>query len=98
MPFIQDLIRLSVSDLGESSILNVLEGLLKAIMNALEFDMRELFVALVDPLIEITIALKPLPEYQLTEYIKDGEKPMRFGDMMVIAMTERFMKVHRGDF
>ena len=50
---------------------------MKAIMNALEFDLREVFVALVDPLIEITIALKPLPEYQLTDSIMDGSQPMR---------------------
>ena len=47
-------------------------------MNALEFDLRKLFVRLVDPLIEITIALNPLPEYKLTEYIMDGDKPMRW--------------------
>ena len=47
-------------------------------MNALEFDLRELFVTLVDPLIELTIALNPLPEYKLTEHIMDGDKPMRW--------------------
>merc|ERR1719192_1363413 len=47
-------------------------------MLGLEFDLRQLFVSLVDPLIEITIALNPLPEYKLTEYIMDGDKPMRY--------------------
>ena len=63
--------------MAEGSVLDLLGGLLKSIMLALEFDLRELFVSLVDPLIEITIALNPLPEYKLTEYIMDGDKPMR---------------------
>ena len=70
--------RISERGLGQGSILDFLEGLLKAIMNALEFDLRELFVTLVDPLIELTIALNPLPEYKLTEHIMDGDKPMRW--------------------
>ena len=64
--------------MGDGHVLDFLERLLKAIMNALEFDLRKLFVRLVDPLIEITIALNPLPEYKLTEYIMDGDKPMRW--------------------
>ena len=46
-------------------------------MLALEFDLRQLFVSLVDPLVEITVALNPLPEYKLTDHIMDGDKPMR---------------------
>ena len=64
--------------MGEGSVLDFLEGLLKAIMLALEFDLRQLFVSLVDPLVEITVALNPLPEYKLTDHIMDGDKPMRF--------------------
>ena len=63
--------------MGEGSVLDFLEGLLKAIMLALEFDLRQLFVSLVDPLVEITVALNPLPEYKLTDHIMDGDKPMR---------------------
>ena len=63
--------------MGEGSVLDFLEELLKAIMLALEFDLRQLFVSLVDPLVEITVALNPLPEYKLTDHIMDGDKPMR---------------------
>ena len=77
LSLIQDLVRVSARGVELSSILNFLESLLKAIMNALDFDLRELFVALVDPLIELTLALNPLPEYQLTESIMDGDQPMR---------------------
>ena len=69
---------MSPGGIRKCSLLDFLEALLKSIMNALEFDLRELFVALVDPLIEITIALKPLPEYQLTDSIMDGSQPMRY--------------------
>ena len=74
---IKDLHRVSARGVAQSSILSFLESLLKAIMNALDFDLREVFIALVDPLIELTLALNPLPEYQLTESIMDGDQPMR---------------------
>ena len=78
--------------MGDGYVLDFLERLLKAIMNALEFELRKLFVSLVDPLIEITIALKPLPEYKLTEHIMDGDKPMRLNiELLCISILFFFI-------
>ena len=40
-------------------------------------NIKEAFIALMDPLLDLTLSLNPLPNYKLTIDIKDGEMPMR---------------------
>jgi len=59
-------------------LLSFVESLMKAIMNALELNLKDVFNALVAPLIDLAITMNPLPEYQYTSTIMDGTQEMRY--------------------
>merc|ERR1719244_1368259 len=59
-------------------VLAFIEALMKGMMNALELDLKDVFNALVAPLIELAITMNPLPEYQYTTTIMDGTQEMRY--------------------
>ena len=59
------------------SIIDFMENVLKAIVEILELNLKEAFVAMMEPLMELTLLLNPLPEYLETFEIMDGEQPMR---------------------
>jgi len=74
---LQDLVRMK-GGLGRSGVLDFLEAILKAIMRALELDLREVFIILVEPIVELAVMLNPLPEYQFTKVPMDGDMEMRY--------------------
>ena len=59
------------------SIIDFMENVLKAIVEILELNLKEAFVAMMEPLMELTLLLNPLPEYLETFEIMDGDQPMR---------------------
>ena len=59
------------------SIIDFMENVLKAIVEILELNLKEAFVAMMEPLMELTLLLNPLPEYLETFEIMDGDEPMR---------------------
>ena len=68
---------MSEKSLGEMSVIDFIENILKAILEVLELDLRPAFNALMEPLMDLALALNPLPDYKETSYILDGDKPMR---------------------
>ena len=72
--------------LREAKVGDVLEGLMAGMLRLLDFfgdswmryDLRPIFNALVNPLVQLAIVLNPLPEYQLTTEPMDGNMEMRF--------------------
>ena len=44
----------------------------------MRFDLRPMFNAMVDPLVQLAILLNPLPEYHLTKEPMDGNMEMRY--------------------
>ena len=59
------------------SIIDFMENVLKAIVEILELNLKEAFVAMMEPLMELTLLLNPLPDYLETFEIMDGDQPMR---------------------
>merc|ERR1719430_2933852 len=51
---------------------------MKGMMNALEVNLKDVFNALVAPLVDLAVAMNPLPEYQYTTTIMDGTQEMRY--------------------
>eukprot|EP00091_Calanus_sinicus_P000280 TRINITY_DN10215_c0_g1_i1.p2 TRINITY_DN10215_c0_g1~~TRINITY_DN10215_c0_g1_i1.p2 ORF type:complete len:103 (-),score=37.14 TRINITY_DN10215_c0_g1_i1:48-356(-) len=68
------------SELGRGGLLAFIEALMKGMMTALELDLKDVFNALVAPLIDLAIVMNPLPGYQYTTNIMDGDKVMRYVD------------------
>ena len=68
---------LSKRNLSNDTVLDFIECILKAILSALEENLKEEFVAMMEPLLDLTLALHPLPHYRLTLDILDGNLPMR---------------------
>ena len=68
---------MSKRGLGRGIVLDFIEEILKSIMDVLNNDLKEMFIQLMEPLMDLTLLLNPLPEYQLHPNIKDGELPMR---------------------
>jgi len=75
---VNDLALHSKSGLGNIGLLDFVEALMKGIMSALEVNMQDIFVALVTPLVDLAVAMSPLPEYQYTSTIMDGSQEMRY--------------------
>ena len=77
---VPELQSLSVQDggLGVAGLLDLLEALMAGILRALETDLRVVFHMLVAPLVELTVAMNPLPEYQYTLEPMDGDGEMRY--------------------
>ena len=69
---------MSKKGLGRGIVLDLIEELLKSIMDVLNNDLKEMFIQLMTPLMDLTLLIHPLPEYQLHSDIKDGELPMRY--------------------
>merc|ERR1719312_1421259 len=67
----------SKSGLRNIGLLDFVEALMKGIMSALELNLKDVFNALVAPLIDLAITMSPLPEYQYTSNIMDGTQEMR---------------------
>ena len=63
--------------LGRGIVLDFIEEILKAIYEVLNNDLKEAFIKLMTPLMDLTLALHPLPEYQLDLNIRDGAQSMR---------------------
>merc|ERR1711970_1026704 len=61
-----------------NGVVDFVEALMRGIMSALELNLKEIFVALVNPLIDLAVAMNPLPEYQFTSTIMDGAREMRY--------------------
>merc|ERR1711970_1155516 len=61
-----------------NGVVDFVEALMRGIMSALELNMKEVFVALVNPLVDLAVAMSPLPEYQFTSTIMDGTQEMRY--------------------
>ena len=65
---------------------DVLEGLMAGMLRLLDFfgdswmryDLRPMFNALVNPMVQLAIVLNPLPEYQLTTEPMDGSMEMLY--------------------
>ena len=55
----------------------MIEWLLRSLMAAMERELKQEFIALMEPLMDLTLALYPLPHYKLTVDIMDGHLPMR---------------------
>ena len=59
-------------------------SLLNGIMTALEFNAKWLFVQLVKPLMNVAVHLNPLPEYQTSDEVQDGNLGgMKYIDMVM---------------
>jgi len=65
-------------NIQEMSIIDFMENVLKAIVEILELNLKEAFIAMMEPLMELTLLLNPLPEYLETFEIMDGDQPMRY--------------------
>ena len=68
------------SEFGRGGLLAFIESIMKGMMTALELDLKDVFNALVAPLIDLAIVMNPLPGYQYTTNIMDGDKVMRYVD------------------
>jgi len=66
------------SEFGRGGLIAFIEALMKGMMTALQLDFKDVFIALVNPLIDLTILLNPLPEYQYTNTVMDGDQEMRY--------------------
>ena len=55
----------------------MIEWLLRSVMVAMERELKQVFIDLMEPLMDITLALNPLPHYKLSVDIMDGHLPMR---------------------
>merc|ERR1711970_666872 len=66
------------SEFGRGGLIAFIEALMKGMMTALQLDFKDVFIALVNPLVDLTILLNPLPEYQYTSTVMDGEQDMRY--------------------
>ena len=55
----------------------MIEWLLRSLMAAMERELKQAFIALMEPLMDLTLALNPLPHYKLSVDIMDGHQPMR---------------------
>merc|ERR1711915_1134827 len=62
----------------KGGLVSFIEALMKGMMTALELDFKDLFIALVNPLVDLAVELNPLPEYQYTSYVTDGLGEMRY--------------------
>jgi len=71
-------VKLNMKSEFGGGVLAFIEALMKGMMNALELDLKDVFNALVAPLIELAITMNPLPEYQYTTTILDGTREMRY--------------------
>ena len=65
---------------GEYPASDVVDQLLEAIKDALENNLKWLFIQLVKPVMKIAAALDPLPEYKETASVLDDDKPMKYID------------------
>ena len=68
---------MSKRGLGRGIVLDFIEEILKAIYEVLNNNLKEAFIKLMTPLMDLTLALHPLPEYQLDLNIRDGAESMR---------------------
>ena len=68
---------MSKRGLGRGIVLDFIEEILKAIYEVLNNNLKEAFIKLMTPLMDLTLALHPLPEYQLDLNIRDGAQSMR---------------------
>ena len=75
---VQDVLSKAQFGIGNGGLLDFVEGLMRGILSALEMNFKEVFVALVTPLVDIAVALNPLPEYQFTTMVMDGDLEMRY--------------------
>ena len=66
------------------SVLDWLEWVLATLLSVLERGLKAEFIALMEPLMDLALLLNPLPEYQLTQDIRDGDQPMRWSTVKVI--------------
>ena len=73
-----------MKDMDSISVLDWLEWVLGALLSVLERGLKAEFIALMEPLMDLALLLNPLPEYQLTQDIRDGDQPMRWGEVKVI--------------
>ena len=64
-------------DLSRLSVIDMIEWLLRGLMAAMERELKQAFIALMEPLMDLTLALNPLPHYKLSVDIMDGHQPMR---------------------
>ena len=64
------------------SVLDWLEWVLATLLSVLERGLKAEFIALMEPLMDLALLLNPLPEYQLTQDIRDGDQPMRWGEVI----------------
>ena len=55
----------------------MIEWLLRSLMAAMERELKQAFISLMEPLMDLTLALNPLPHYKLSVDIMDGHLPMR---------------------
>ena len=74
---LQGVRNLKERNIQEMSIIDFMENVLKAIVEILELNLKEAFVAMMEPLMELTLLLNPLPDYLETFEIMDGDQPMR---------------------
>ena len=63
--------------MSRSTVIDVIEWLLRSLMAAMERELKQAFIALMEPLMDLTLALNPLPHYKLSVDIMDGHGPMR---------------------
>ena len=77
------------------SVLDWLEWVLATLLSVLERGLKAEFIALMEPLMDLALLLNPLPEYQLTQDIRDGDQPMRWGEVKVINGISVFL-LHLG--
>ena len=73
-----------MKDMDSISVLDWLEWVLATLLSVLERGLKAEFIALMEPLMDLALLLNPLPEYQLTQDIRDGDQPMRWGEVKVI--------------
>ena len=64
-------------DLSRLSVIDMIEWLLRGLMAAMERELKQALIALMEPLMDLTLALNPLPHYKLSVDIMDGHQPMR---------------------
>ena len=70
-----------VLDMDSVSVLDWLEWVLGTLLSVLERGLKAEFIALMEPLMNLALLLNPLPQYQLTQDIRDGDQPMRWAEV-----------------
>ena len=72
--------------------------MLATLLSVLELGLKAEFIALMEPLMDLALLLNPLPEYQLTQDIRDGDQPMRWSIIVINGISVYLLHLGRPTF